>query len=83
MDNKGFAYYIYFDNKGKLDKIGSILLRLSENDWYNRIKNASYHFNGETKKIKVHIFKENGSHQYKIYFGKKDDGVYPVTVREE
>jgi hypothetical protein len=71
------------NNSSDLDRIGSILLRLSENDWLNRIKKASYHFKNGNKTIKVHITKEHSSQQYMIYFGRKDDGVYPVTVKNE
>ncbi len=71
------------NDKSDIDRIGSILLRMDENDWYNRIMSASFHFKRERKTIKVHIFKELSTHQYKIYFGHKDDGVYPVTVQQE
>lgn len=65
------------------DKIGSILLKLNMNDWYDRIIIATNHVWHGREIIKIHVTKENGSQQYNIYFGKMGDGVYPVSLERE
>ena len=47
------------NGKDDVDKIGSIILPLS--DWHDRIVKASDHNHNRRKIIKVHLFKGNGS----------------------
>ncbi len=61
-------------------RIGAVILRLDRGDWFNRIKQASRHIYRGREIIKVHLIKEYESQQYYIYFGKKEDGVYPVNI---
>jgi hypothetical protein len=63
-------------------KIGIIKLQLDKNDWYRRIMNASRHEYKGINIIKVHVEKEQRSAQYYIYFGKKEEGYYPVNIQE-
>jgi hypothetical protein len=61
-------------------KIGTIILRLDKDDWFNRISQASRHTHGGREIIKIHIIKEYKNQQYYIYFGKMEDGVYPIDI---
>jgi hypothetical protein len=61
-------------------RIGTIILQLDKNDWYNRIMGASRHLYRGREIIKVHVIKEYKSQRYYIYFGKKEDGIYPVNI---
>jgi hypothetical protein len=63
--------------------IGTITLQLDRDDWYNRIMRASRHELGGRDIIKIHVIREHGSQQYRIYFGKTEDGVYPVNITKE
>jgi hypothetical protein len=44
--------------------------------------NASRHKYKGINIIKVHVEKEQRSTQYYIYFGKKEEGYYPVNIQE-
>jgi len=65
------------------EKVGKITLHLDEDDWYGRIKKGSHHDYKGTDIIKVHVLKERGKTEYCIYFGKKTDGYYAVSVKTE
>jgi len=58
--------------------IGTITLQLDKDDWHNRIMRASRH--GVRDTIKVHVYRNHGNPQYYIYFGRTEDGVYPVNI---
>jgi putative heme iron utilization protein len=60
--------------------IGTIILQLDRNSWYDRIMNASRHVYRGREIIKVHVIEEYGSQQYYIYFGRKENGFYPVNI---
>lgn len=62
------------------EMIGRITLRLDDGEWYSRIMRASRHLYKGREITKVHVVKERGSTGYHIYFGKKEDGYYPVIV---
>jgi hypothetical protein len=64
-------------------KVGKITLKLDEDEWYRRIMKASRHIHKGTEITKVHFMKERGRTEYHIYFGKKEDGYYPVAVQED
>jgi hypothetical protein len=65
------------------EKVGKITLKLGENEWYHKIKEASRHDYKGTEITKVHVEKERGRSKYFIYFGKKKDGYYQVTVQAD
>lgn len=77
------AITLIVNGKNDEDKIGSIILPLNKGDWRNRIAKATINTYKQRKLIKVHLFKEIDSQQYKIYFGHKVDGVYLANLREE
>jgi hypothetical protein len=70
---------ILYDASNEI-KIATIILRLDKDDWFNRINHASRHIYGGREIIKIHIIKEYKNQQYYIYFGKIEDGVYPIVI---
>jgi hypothetical protein len=82
IDSDHFITLI-LNGKDDTDYIGSIILPLDKSDWHNHIVKASNHIHNNRNIIKVHVFKENGSEHYRIYFGKVSDGVYPVKLKQE
>lgn len=79
IENDPFLTLIV-NGKDDNDNIGLIKLPLGKSEWHARIVKASNHIYNRRKIIKVHLFKEIGSNQYRIYFGKVSDGVYPVKL---
>jgi hypothetical protein len=82
MTRESKITFVLNDDDG-IETIGKAVLRLNEKEWYDQIMNATYQLYNGRKLIKVHIIKHHTDPQYKIYFGQKGDGVYPVTVNEE
>jgi len=55
----------------------SFLLKV-DNTWYERIMHASTHFNNGREICKVHFKRPHYSNQCYVYFGRKEDGMYPI-----
>lgn len=60
----------------------SAFLDLNEEKDCERIKNASPQIYDGVKIVKVHVTREHRSNQYQIYFGKKENGVFPLNIQE-
>jgi len=58
--------------------IRKVILNLNQNNWLHRIKKSSTHNYRGTEICKIHIKREHGTNQFKIWFGNVDDGLYPV-----
>lgn len=80
IENDPFLTLIV-NGKDDYENIGSIILPLGKSVWHDRIAKASDHLYNKRKIVKVHLFKEIGSKQYQIYFGRVTDGVYPVNLK--
>jgi hypothetical protein len=65
-------------DEANLEIVGKAILRLYENDWYNKIMKASQHRYRGRYIIKVHL--DRKINQYYIYFGQKSDGYYPISI---
>jgi hypothetical protein len=72
---------LILNGESETDNIGSVILPLKDSEWAEHISNASSHTYNGRKIIKVHLFKQNGSKEYKLYFGRVADGVYSVTLK--
>jgi hypothetical protein len=70
------------NEKNNMGRIGTILLRLDRNNWYDRIRGATCQTYIGRKVIKVHVTKKNRE-PYRIYFGRLADGAYHVTLEPE
>jgi hypothetical protein len=57
--------------------VKEVILDLEKN-WLQRIRQASTHFFKGREICKIHIEKRHGTNQFFIYFGRKDDGIYPL-----
>jgi len=57
--------------------VKKVVLNLREN-WLTRMKNASTHVYLRRDILKIHINRKHGTNEFIIYFGRKEDGVYPL-----
>lgn len=55
-----------------------VTLDLGSNNWLKRIQTASTHYYEEREICKIHIHRNQITGKYILYFGRKENGIYPI-----
>ena len=64
-------------NPENRELIKRVVLDLKKN-WLSRIQKASKHIYRDLEICKVYIRRKHGSNEFFIYFGRLEDGIYPL-----
>ena len=58
--------------------VKQVTLNLGQDHWLKRIQSASTHYYRGTEICKIHIQRDHRTNEFIIYFGRKEEGNYPI-----